>query len=256
MVTDTEWGRVWAWRVLMGTGFALCMAGVAVAGRRAGLQEGSSRLETAFRLLALGFGGAALWTLSLTSHGAATAGIRWFALSVDYIHLVASALWVGGLFHLAIGIPLMLRSLAPEERRECLSAMVPRFSVVAGLSVVVLIVTGVFSTWAQVTIVPAVETPYGMTLLAKLGIVMFILMLAGLNLVWVRPRLARNDGAARWLRRLVMGEAALAVVVLGAVGVLTSLEPARQVAGTGGEGGCGLASVQGHGGGDRHCDGD
>ena len=74
MVADTEWGRVWAWRVLMGAGFALSMAGVAVAGRRAGLQGASSRLDTAFRLLGLVFGGAALWTLSLTSHGAATAG--------------------------------------------------------------------------------------------------------------------------------------------------------------------------------------
>ena len=106
MVSDTEWGRVWAWRVATGIGFALSMAGLAVAGRHGGARNGSPRLKIGLRLLALGFGGAALWTLSLTSHGAATAGIRWFALSVDYIHLVASAFWVGALFHLAMGIPL------------------------------------------------------------------------------------------------------------------------------------------------------
>ena len=66
----------------------------------------------------------------------------------------------------------MLRSLEPGERKECLSAIVPRFSVVAGLSVIVLVATGIFSTWAQVTVVPAVETPYGVTLLlVKLAIV-------------------------------------------------------------------------------------
>ena len=43
-------------------------------------------------------------------------------------------------------------------------------------------------------------------------------------------------GWDRWLKRLVMGEAALAVMVLGVVGVLTSLEPARQVAGREGKG--------------------
>ena len=53
-----------------------------------------------------------------------------------------------------------------------------RFSVVAGLSVIVLVATGIFSTWAQVTVVPAIETPYGVTLLVKLGIVAVILVLA------------------------------------------------------------------------------
>lgn len=236
MVTDTEWGRIWVWRVLMAIGFALGIAVLAVASRRDSANAGRPGLQVALRLLTLGFGGAALWTLSLTSHGAATAGIRWFALSVDYIHLVASAFWVGALFHMAMGIPLALRNLAPGQRRACLSAIVPRFSVVAGLSVVVLIATGMFSAWAQVTVLPAVETPYGVTLLVKLAIVLPILALAGLNLVWVRPRLARSDGVGRWLRRLVMGEAALAVLVLGAVGVLTSLEPARQVAGREGKG--------------------
>lgn len=236
MVSDTEWGRVWAWRVATGIGFALSMVGLAVAGRHGGARNGSPRLKIGLRLLALGFGGAALWTLSLTSHGAATAGIRWFALSVDYIHLIASAFWVGALFHLAMGIPLVLRSLEQGERSACLSAIVPRFSVVAGLSVIVLVATGIFSTWAQVTVVPAVETPYGVTLMVKLGIVMLILVLAGMNLLWVRPRLGRSDGMGRWLKRLVMGEAALAVLVLGVVGVLTSLEPARQVAGREGKG--------------------
>ena len=47
---------------------------------------------------------------------------------------------------------------------------------------------------------------------------------------WVRPRLRRDTASASWLRRLLIGEAALAVLVLAAVGMLTSLEPARQVA--------------------------
>ena len=236
MLTDTEWGRIWVWRVLTAAGFALSVASLTVAARRTDPEHGGGRLHLAIRLLAIGFGGAALWTLSLTSHGAATAGIRWATLSVDYIHLVASAFWVGALFHLALGIPLVFRSLTPDQRTACLSAILPRFSVIAALSVVVLIATGLFSAWAQVTIFPALETPYGLTLLVKLAIVIPILALAGLNLMWVRPRLSRSDGIGRWLRRLVLGEAALAVLVLAAVGVLTSLEPARQVAGREGKG--------------------
>ena len=178
----------------------------------------------------------ALWTLILTSHGAATAGIRWATLSVDYIPLVASAFWVGALFHLALGIPLVFRSLTPDQRTACLSAILPRFSVIAALSVVVLIATGLFSAWAQVTILPALETPYGLTLLVKLTIVIPILALGPLNLIWVRPNLSRRDHVGSYLRWFVLSEAVLAVLLLASVGVLTSLEPARQVAGREGKG--------------------
>ncbi len=236
ILADTEWGNIWAWRFLMGVGFALSLAGVSFAARRYGLAPGYSALRIPLSLLAIGFGGAALWTLSLTSHGAATPGIGWVALTVDYIHLVASAFWVGVLFHLATGIPLVLHSLTPKERAQCLAALVPRFSVVASLSIIVLLATGAFSAWAQVTIVPAVDTPYGFTLAGKLAIVIALMALGAVNLLWVRPRLSRSDRAGFWLRRLVLGEAALAVLVLASVGVLTSLEPARQVAGREGKG--------------------
>ena len=235
MLTDTEWGRIWTWRFFMGIGFAVSVAAMAVAARRAAADE-AARSHIVLRLLALGLGGAALWTLSLTSHGAATAGIRWEALVVDYVHLVAAAFWVGALFHFALGIPLVLRSLTPEQRTACLSAMVPRFTVVAALSVVVLILTGIFSAWAQVNILPALDTPYGLTLVVKLAIVIPLLGLGAINLFWVRPRLSRNDHAGRWLKRFVIGESVLAVLVVASVGVLTSLEPARQVAGREGKG--------------------
>ena len=106
----------------------------------------------------------------------------------------------------------------------------------AALSVATLIATGVFSAWAQVTVAPALATPYGLALVTKLALVVPLLALGGLNLVWVRPRLAHDSAGGRWLRRFVSGEAALAVLVLASVGVLTSLEPARQVAARQGKG--------------------
>ena len=177
----------------------------------------------------MALGGAVLWTLALTSHGAATVDIRNMALAADFLHLAASAFWIGALFHFAAGLSL-LRSLPEEDRRECLADMVPRFSVVASLSVATIVVTGVFSGWAQVTVAEALNTAYGITLIAKVALVLPLLFLGGLNFAWVRPRLRRDTASASWLRRLLIGEAALAVLVLAAVGMLTSLEPARQVA--------------------------
>ena len=95
------------------------------------------------RLAALALGGGVIWTWSLTSHGAATAGIGGAALFSDYLHLAASAFWVGALFHLAGGIPAFRRISNPRDRRALLCVLIPRFSLVAALSVGTLIVTGV-----------------------------------------------------------------------------------------------------------------
>ena len=104
------------------------------------------------------------------------------------------------------------------------------------LSVGTLILTGIFSAWAQVTVAPALLTPYGLALAVKVVIVLPLLLLGAVNLVLIRPRLARSGESGRWLRRTVAGEAVLAVLVVAAVGVLTSLEPARQVAAREGRG--------------------
>ena len=219
-ITATDWGGLWVWRMAAALGFAVALAG---------LRLSTQLWQPAVRLLLLALGSAVLWTLTLTSHGAATVDIRNLAIAADFLHLVASAFWVGALFHFAIGVG-PFRNLPESERMERLAEAVPRFSVIATLSVAVIVVTGVFSGWAQVTVTEALVTPYGATLLIKVALVIPLLFLGGLNLVWVRPRLRRDPAAADWLRRCLMGEAALAILVLGTVGMLTSLEPVRQVA--------------------------
>jgi copper transport protein len=175
-----------------------------------------------------------LLTLSLVSHGAATANIRAAAICADYLHLVAAAFWMGALFHLASDVPYMLRTLPLAERRTLLATLVPRFSILATLCVGTLILTGFYGAWAQVTVLPALRTPYGLALLIKLALFIPMLVLGALNLWWVRPQLACKDSAGRWLSRLVIGEVVLGILVLFAVGCLTSLEPARQAAMRGG----------------------
>ena len=218
--TDTEWGEIWLWRVAAAIGFGILLGS---------LRFTPELWQPAARVGALLLGGAALWTLSLVSHGAATVDIRSLAVAADFLHLAASAFWIGALFHLLAGVRA-LGNVPEETRREWLADLVPRFSVIAALSVAVIVVTGVFGGWAQVTATEALATPYGANLIAKVALVIPLLFLGGMNLVWVRPRLRREVGSLTWLRRFLLGEAALAVLILAAVGVLTSLEPARQVA--------------------------
>ena len=218
-MTATEWGGLWVWRMAAALGFAAALVA----------HPFSKELwQPAVKLLLLGLGCAVLWTLTLTSHGAATVDIRNLAIAADFLHLVASAFWIGTLFHFALGVGLF-RNLPDGDRMECLANTVPRFSIIAALSVAVIVVTGVFSGWAQVTVTEAINTPYGAALVVKVALVLPLLFLGGLNLVWVRPRLRRDLSAATWLGRFLLGEAVLGILILAAVGVLTSLEPARQV---------------------------
>ena len=228
VLQTTEWGRMWLWRaglaVLVG---ALFLLPIIVRFRRAPRQN---RLNAITLWLALIASLGILLTISMTSHAAATIGIARFALINDVLHLTAAAVWVGGLLQLIANTPLYIGGISESARRHALSGLVRRFSAAAALSVVVLIITGVYSAWAQVTEFAALDTPYGNALIAKVVVIAVLLLVAAVNLIWIRPRLRGSSSAARWLRRTVMAEVALALLVILAVGFLTALEPARQVA--------------------------
>lgn len=182
------------------------------------------------QIIAFGAALGVMLTITLSSHGAATAEIREAAIFSDYLHLLASAVWVGGLFHFALGVRPIYHLLPREELKPLLAQLVPRFSVLALLSVGTLVITGLFASWAQVNSVQALVTPYGLTLLTKLALFLPMLALGAINLFWTSPRLREENRAGWWLRRAVSLEALFGLLVLLAVGLLTSLEPARQVA--------------------------
>ena len=183
VIAETSWGRAWSWRVLAALGLAISLALTYVLARRSEGAAQPGACPLAGRLAVLAFGGGILWMISMTSHGAATAGIRASSLFADYLHLVATAFWVGALFHFALSVPIVFRDPALPQRMQCLAALAPRFSSVAFLSVAVLIVTGVFGAWAQVNTPPALATPYGVALVAKVLLVIPLLFLGALNLV-------------------------------------------------------------------------
>ena len=228
LLQETDWGRMWQYRAgLAVLAAALFLLPLIVRFRRSPRQERLLGITLWLALIAsLGI----LLTISMTSHAAATLGIARYALANDVLHLTAAAVWVGGLMQLIANTPLFVHGISENARRQALSRLVRRFSVAAALSVVLLIVTGTYSAWAQVTDPAALDTPYGRALVAKVAVIAALLLVAAINLIWIRPRLRGRNSAARWLRRTVVAEVVLAVIVILAVGFLTALEPARQVA--------------------------
>ncbi|MCP3754965.1 copper resistance protein CopC [Streptomyces sp. TBY4] len=139
----------------------------------------------------LGIGGAvvaagiaATWALSEhASTGIQTA----LAMPVDIVHLLAVAVWLGGLTALLVA----LHKVPGIERTA-----IRRFSTVAFTSVVVLACTGTYQAWRQVGSWSALTgTEYGRLLLLKIGLVATVVAIAYTSRKWT-ARLAGGQGEA------------------------------------------------------------
>jgi copper transport protein len=180
----------------------------------------------------LATGGAALAAAAVllvpgaAGHAAQTAP-RGLSVFLDWAHLLAGSLWIGGL----AGLLVLWRSLPAPSRTAGLGVVVPRFSNVAFASVMVLIATGTGATIVHMpTLASLWQTSYGQAILVKIGLLLAAMALAAVNLLRTKQRLTDvrpdvSSSAARLLRRLVSGEVVLVVAAILAAAVLSSLPP-------------------------------
>ncbi|HVU79449.1 MAG TPA: copper resistance protein CopC [Gaiellaceae bacterium] len=185
------------------------------------------RRSTAELLAGTGATAAAAATLlipSLAGHASQTSP-RGLALPFDWLHLAAGSVWIGGL----AGLLVLWRSLPAAARVAGLLVAVPRFSNTAAASLAVLVASG---TGAAVLHLPTVaslwQTSYGQAILWKIGLLSGAMLLAAVNLLRIKPRLAHVEvgaSAARLLRATVGGETILVAAAIFAAAVLSSLAP-------------------------------
>ncbi|MGC4189774.1 MAG: copper resistance protein CopC [Thermomicrobiales bacterium] len=173
---------------------------------------------------------------SLNAHASAQPAGRTTAVVADYAHLLSAGVWVGGIFILAIVLLPGVRKLDPRDRRQVLVTAITRFSLLAIVAWLTLGITGFYAGWLQVGNLHALTTtPYGTSLMVKLALLVVVLAIAAVNLLVIERHLQRrlDEGQTTlWSRRLtwtVTVELVLAIGVLGAVGQMTSQEPARDV---------------------------
>ena len=164
---------------------------------------------------------AALFTYAASSHAAAARGSGW-AVAADFVHLVAAAVWVGGLIFLAL-LLLRLRRLQTVPDPNGLIHLLRRFSLRAQVAVFVLVMTGLFSSFVQLPNAGSLfSTTYGQVLLIKLTIVAAVLALAYLNNRAVQKAeetVTHQPTLRRFSRRVAM-ETGMAAVLLLSVAVL------------------------------------
>ncbi len=173
----------------------------------------------------------ALASLAGTGHARVTEG--WSGaihLSADVLHLIAAGFWLGGLWPLGRTV-VVSRRAHPAESAE-IAGVLMRFSGLGYVAVAVLIASGLLNSWFLVGSVGRLTgTDYGRLLLAKIGLFGAMALLAVANRFWITPRLARASAqdASAWLGRLrrhIISEQALGLIVVGIVSVLGTLQPA------------------------------
>lgn len=225
ILTATRFGTVWLFRVAI-----LVALGVVLL--RARWQFTARLRANRALLLAVALGLLLLVTQSLNSHGAAVTDPPVLPLVVDLIHLLGAVIWIGGLVQLIATLPALLGALPPSAKMRTLSAVISCFSLVAFLTVGVIIVSGVYSMIVQVGSLEAFfATLYGETLMVKFALIVPLLALGALNLIVNRHAYARAaERAIPFIHRIdviVALEIVFAAAVLLAVGFLTSVAPSK-----------------------------
>jgi copper transport protein len=143
-------------------------------------------------------------------------GRSWIEVPIDLLHVLAAAVWIGGLFALAVVVPR--EGVSPE----LVGAAARRFSKLALTSVLVLALTGAGRALAELSAFSQLwTTGYGRAILLKTGL---FAVLLGLGSVSRSRALA---GVER-LRTVVLVELGFVLGIVVAVAVLTSLRPGRR----------------------------
>jgi copper transport protein len=170
-------------------------------------------LARALALLALLGVGLAL----LASGHASTAEPRLLSAAAVFVHGVTIAFWIGSLLPLAIAV------------RGGDRVALERFSRLIPLPLLALIASGIALSFVQLDRPDALwTTDYGRVLTAKIAVVLVLLALATLNRYALVPRLAMTG--TRRLVTVIATEFALAVVILGLVGLWRFMPPPRALA--------------------------
>ncbi|WP_152187954.1 copper resistance CopC/CopD family protein [Georgenia satyanarayanai] len=170
------------------------------------------------RALTCAGAGLALLSLPLAGHSRSY-GPTWLVLGSDAVHVLAGAVWFGGV----LGLVITLRSSAPADAA---ARTVGRFSTVALWVVLALAATGTVLAWRILPDLGALTgTGYGLTLVAKVAVVGLVVVVAAWNRYRLVPHVGDDDGARARLRRTVGTEAWLILLAVALTGVLVSQSP-------------------------------
>jgi len=216
---QTQFGQLWLGRAV--TGVALGVALYFMSRRKALLPPKSSRLSW----LVMAISGVLLISLAWAGHAAAGIHFHILHLVADALHLLIGAIWPMGLIPMVCFLWYIHRGnqIVPADRE--IKAL-QRFSQISLLAVLFLVMTGIINGWLMVgSWEGLVTTIYGRLLLGKVLVVGIMIGLGAFNRFYLLPRIQTARCLFRTLRRTILAESGLALVVLFIVGTMGMTAP-------------------------------
>jgi putative copper resistance protein D len=222
VLSDTQFGRIWGWRLVFLAVVTIFFGWRVLGGR------------TPLVLPALLSGLVLTVSLAGVGHGATRTGYdALFHQSNQAVHMLAAAVWVGGLVSLFYAVR---RTRHAAHGLDMLTRVLGRFSAVGFAAVLFILASGLLNSWFLVGSIHALlHRVYGQVLLVKVSLFLCMIALALFNRLSVMPRLARKvegGGLASLLLRSVAAEQILAVLVVASVSILGTLPPGMDMHGT------------------------
>jgi putative copper export protein/methionine-rich copper-binding protein CopC len=209
MISGTTWGLGWL----------LQLVGSAVAA--GGLWATRVNRKVGWAVATMG-AIALAFSPALSGHAASAPERTSLAIVADAIHVIGAGGWLGSLlFVLLVGIPSALR-LEGDQKVSAVSRLVNAFSPTALAFAGATVATGATAAWLHIGSVRGLfETNYGLTLIAKLGVLAIVAATGAYNWLRVKPALDRPNGA-KLLTKTATVELAVAVLVLAVTAVLVA----------------------------------
>lgn len=172
-----------------------------------------------------------------TGHGIKDEGVPGLVhAGGDILHLLTAGVWIGALVPLSLLVLRPLHTQSGADARVAYDAL-ERFSGLGPAVVALLVLSGLINTWFLVGpehVLTMATAAYGRLLVAKLVFFAAMIGLASANRYRLSPRLGltlhRKDGIAaslQALRRSIITETGLALLVLFAVSWMGTLEPVQ-----------------------------
>jgi putative copper resistance protein D len=216
---QTQFGQLWLGRVAIGLALGVVLYFVSI--RKTLLLSKPSLLNW----LVLVVSGFLLITLAWAGHAAAGIHHHVLHLIADTLHLLIGATGPMGLIPMGCFLWHIHRrnQIVPGDR-EIMALQ--RFSKINLWAVLILVVTGIINGWLMVGSWEAmITTTYGRLLLSKVVVVGIMIGLGAFNRLYLLPRMQATPILFRTLRRTILAESGLALIVLFIVGTMGMTSP-------------------------------
>src|SRR3989304_5892751 len=121
------------------------------------------------------------------------------AAIVQWLHLLAFTIWVGGISYVSLVLTPSLETLDASSQRKLMNVVSARFTKVTWVGIVTLLVTGIMKSAIKVPSLNELFTsPYGVVLLTKHLLLLVMIVLSIVIALTISPKLSlKTDAGTR-----------------------------------------------------------